>query len=89
MKCTVEDIPESELLRWASLSDAERLAEFDLICKENSAAVEELMASQSFISHCHNSIPSNGREVGMPLLGCDEFVFGSAPINPNEHDDAS
>ncbi len=51
MKCTVEDIPESERIRVASLSDSEKRAEWDKWAKSNSAALEELMASES----CKNS----------------------------------
>ncbi len=89
MKCTVEDIPESELLRWKNLSDAERQTEFDLICKENSGALEELAAGKFFVAVGEDTTPTERSDVGLPLQRGREFVFPFAPIRPDEDNSAS
>lgn len=82
MKCTVKDLPPID----TNLSPAELRVEWDRIAKQNLENIESLMASKGFISHRHNSIPTQGTIVGMPVNWGDKFHH--VPLLPHGDNDA-
>ena len=83
MKCTVKDLPPID----QNLSPAELRGEWDRIAKQNLENIESLMASKGFISHCHNSISTQGTRVGMPVNWGDK-LFHHVPLLPHGDNDA-